>query len=211
MARVVTVFFFALLIAASPALAVNLLVNPGFESPATTPPPPEYYGAGDGWTSFGGGIYTIDSTVGIPPNTGNQLLKVYGGCCSGAWQQFPAAPGETWNGGAWVMNSSLDPMGGGQVAAVNIEWIAPDGVTQVTFISNGTFSAASPLDTWTLQTITGVAPPGTGFARFVVITGDFLPGGPAGAPFYDDAFFENQSAVPTENSTWGKVKALFGN
>ena len=64
MARLVTVLFFALLIAASPALAVNLLVNPGFENPATTPPPPEYYGAGAGWTSFGGGIYTIDSSVG---------------------------------------------------------------------------------------------------------------------------------------------------
>jgi len=212
MARLVSVLSLVLplflIVAVAPASAANLLVNPGFESPATTSPPPEYYGAGS-WTSFGSGIFTIDSSVGIPPNAGNQLLKMFGGCCSGAWQQFPASAGETWNGGAWIRSDALDPMVGGQVAAVNIEWIAPDGTTQVSFISNGTFTAASPQDVWTLQTITGVAPAGTGFARFVVITGDFLPGGPGGAPFYDDAFFELLLPVPTEETSWGQIKALY--
>jgi hypothetical protein len=197
-----------LLIIVGPASA-NVLVNPGFESPVITPPAVEYYGAGDGWTSFGGGIFTIDAVVGVPPVSGNQLLKLFGGCCSGAWQQFPANPGETWNGGVWMRNDSLDPMANGQVAAVNIEWIAPDGSTLVSFISNGTFTAASPQNVWTLQTITGVAPAGTGFARLVVITGDFLPGGAGGAPFYDDAFFELRGPVPVEESTWGQIKSLF--
>jgi hypothetical protein len=194
------------------SVSANVLVNPGFESPATPSPPPEYYGAGDGWTSFGGGIYTIDSSVGIPPNTGNQLLKMFGGCCSGAWQQFPTLPGDKWNGGVWMRNDSADPMFGGQVAAVNIEWIQADGVTQSTiipFISNGTFTATSPQDVWTLQTITGVAPADAAFARIVVITGDFQPGGPGGAPFYDDAFFENLYNVPIEESTWGQIKSLY--
>jgi hypothetical protein len=213
MRKLVSVFGVALalllLVIVGPASA-NVLVNPGFESPATTPPPPEYYGAGDGWTPFGGGIYTIDSSVGVPPNSGNQLLKLFGGCCNGAWQQFPASEGQTWNGGVWIRNDSLDPMGGGQVAAVNIEWMAADGTTQIDFISNGTFTAASPQDVWTLQTITGVAPAGTAFARLVLITGDFLPGGPAGAPFYDDAFFELvEDPVPVEDSTWGAIKSLF--
>ncbi|MCK5408256.1 MAG: hypothetical protein KAJ37_12395 [Candidatus Krumholzibacteria bacterium] len=192
--------------------SANVLVNPGFESPTTPSPPPEYWGAGDGWASFGGNIYTIDSSVGIPPNSGNQLLKMFGGCCSGAWQQFPCSPGETWNGGVWMRSDSADPLAGGQVAAVNIEWIQADGTTQSTiipFISNGTFTAASPQDVWTLQTITGIAPADAAFARLVVITGDFLPGGPGGAPFYDDAFFENLGAVPVEETTWGGVKALF--
>ena len=192
--------------------SANVLVNPGFESPTTPSPPPEYYGAGDGWTSFGGGIYTIDSSVGIPPNSGNQLLKMFGGCCSGAWQQFACSPGEKWNGGVWMRSDSADPLAGGQVAAVNIEWIQADGTTQSTiipFISNGTFTAASPQDVWTLQTITGIAPADAAFARLVVITGDFLPGGPGGAPFYDDAFFENLGPVPVQETTWGGVKALF--
>ncbi len=102
-------------------------------------------------------------------------------------------------------------MGGGQVAAVNIEWIQADGVTNSTiipFISNGTFTAASPRNVWTLQTITGVAPADAAFARLVVITGDFLPGGPGGAPFFDDAFFE-VLGVPAEESTWGQIKSLY--
>ncbi len=43
----------ALVLVVGPASA-NVLVNPSFESPVIVQPPPEYYGAGDGWTSFGG-------------------------------------------------------------------------------------------------------------------------------------------------------------
>jgi hypothetical protein len=201
-----------LVLAVGPASAANVLVNPGFESPSTAPGV-EYYGAGDAWVSFGGGIFTVASVVNTP-NSGDQSLKTFGGCCSGAYQQFPATEGETWNGGVWMKNSSLDPMINGQVAAVNIEWIQADGVTQSTiipFISNGTFTAAdAPVDVWTLQTITGVAPADAAFARLVVITGDFLPGGPGGAPFFDDAFFEvTGGGVPTEDSSFGTVKSLY--
>ncbi len=188
----------ALACVAAPARA-NLLGNPGFESPATPAAPPEYFGAGDSWTSFGGGIFTVNSTV-TAPHTGNQSLKTFGGCCSGAFQQFPTAAGESWDGGAWLKNASTDPMSGGQVGAVNIEWIKADGVTQSSitpFISNGTFTAASPRDIWTLQPISGAAPADAAFARLVVITGDFLPGGPGGAPFFDDAFLVRAIPEPT--------------
>lgn len=195
----------------TPAGAVNLLGNPGFEIPATPAAPPEYFGAGSSWTSFGGGIFTVNSVV-APPHTGNQSLKMFGGCCSGAFQQFPTLPGEVWNGGVWMQNFSGDPMGGGQVAAVNIEWIKADGVTQssiIPFISNGTFTAASPRNVWTLQPISGAAPADAAFARLVVITGDFLPGGSAGAPFFDDAFMEKANPIPVEESTWGQIKSLY--
>ena len=82
------------------------------------------------------------------------------------------------------------------------------GFTIIPFISNGTFTAASPQNVWTLQTITGVAPADAAFARLVVITGDFLPGGPGGAPFMDDAFFE-VLGVPVEEGTWGQIKSLY--
>ena len=200
----------ALSILALPVSA-NVLTNPGFEDPVIPAGPPEYYGAGNGWTSFGGGIYTVGAAVNTP-NSGAQSLKLFGGCCSGAFQQFPATPGETWNGGVWIKNSSADPMGGGQIAAVNIEWIKADGSSQSSitpFISNGTFDASKPQDVWTLQTITGVAPADAAFARLVIITGDFAPGGPGGAPFYDDAFFEVQNPVPTEEKSWGVLKSLY--
>ena len=201
-----------LLLVVAGTASANVLGNPGFESPATPAAPPEYYGAGDDWTSFGGGIYTVNSTV-VTPNSGNQSLKMFGGCCSGAYQQFPASPGQVWNGGVWMLNWSADRMAGGQTAAVNIEWIQADGSTQSTiipFISNGTFTAAdAPVDTWTLQSITGEAPADAAFARFVVITGDFQPGGPGGAPIFDDAFFENLGVIPVENTSFGKVKSLY--
>ena len=216
MTKVLTILRVALpvllLLAVGPASAANVLVNPGFESPSTAPGV-EYFGAGDGWVSFGGGIYTVAAVVNSP-NSGDQSLKTFGGCCSGAYQQFPATPGETWNGGVWMKNSSNDLMANGQVAAVNIEWIQADGSTQSTiipFISNGTFTAAdAPVDVWTLQTITGVAPADAAFARLVVLTGDFQPGGPGGAPFFDDAFFEvTGGGVPTEDSSFGTVKSLY--
>ena len=201
-----TMFVFA----ATAASAQNVLGNPGFESPSTDPGV-EYPGAGDSWTSFGGGIFTVSSAV-VTPNSGNQSVKMFGGCCSGAFQEFPALPGEVWNGGVFMLNSSLDPMLNGQVAAVNIEWIKADGTNSdiVPFISNGTFTAAdAPVDVWTLQTITGPAPADVAFARFVVITGDFQPGGPGGAPFYDDAFFELQGSVDNDESSFGAIKSLY--
>ena len=207
--KLVTVLSAALLIAGS--ASANVLVNPGFESPSTNPGV-EYFGAGDGWSTFGGGIFTQNNII-ATPNSGDQVLKMFGGCCSGAFQQFPTAPGETWNGGVWMLNSSNDQMANGQVAAVNIEWIQADGSTQsaiLPFISNGTFTAAdAPVDTWTLQTITGDAPADAAFARLVIITGDFQPGGPGGAPFYDDAFFEQQGPVSIEETSFGEIKALY--
>jgi hypothetical protein len=195
----------------APVASANVLGNSDFEIPATPAAPPEYYGAGAPWNNFGGGIFTVSSVV-VTPQSGNQSLKMFGGCCSGTYQQFPAVPGETWNGGVWMLNSSVDPMGGGQVAAINIEWIQADGTTQsviTPFISNGTFTASATRDVWTLQTITGPAPADAAFARLVLITGDFQPGGPAGAPFFDNAFFEKVQPTPTIDSSWGRLKTMY--
>jgi hypothetical protein len=188
-------------IMASPASA-NLLANPGFETPPVPAGPLEYAGA-PGWNAFGN-VYTSGTLFGpAGPHSGSQGLKLFGGCCSGVFQDFAASAGQTWDGGAWILNNSLDAMAGGQVAAVNIEWL--DAATnQISFISNGTFTAASAQDLWSLQTISGVAPAGTAFARLVLITGDFLPGGPGGAPRYDDAFMDIRP-VPVPAAVW-----LFG-
>ena len=126
---------------------------------------------------------------------------MFGAAPSGIFQQVPINPGETANASVWLLNFSGDQLANDQVAAVNIEWIQADGVTQsgiLPFISNGTFTAASPVDTWTEQTVTGVAPADASFARLTLITGAFGPGGvPGGAPFYDDAFLE---VVPEPSS-----------
>lgn len=179
---------------ANQASAANMLANPSFEAAGLTGG--DVFGAPD-WNVFGGATFTVHGPSILAPvgaNMGDHAFKTFGGCCSGAWQQFPTTPGQIWNGGAQLLNFSGDQMANGQVGAVNIEWIQADGSTQsaiTPFISNGTFTAAdAPVDEWTLQTITGAAPADAAFARFTVITGDFQPGGPGGAPFFDDAFFE---------------------
>ncbi len=189
--------------AALPAQA-NQLVNPGFENPPTAPNP-EYPGA-PGWNSFNA-VFTVNNSL-VTPNSGNQALKMFGGV-SGVFQQFPASPGQLWDGGAFVLNDAADPMAGGQVAAVNIEWIQADGNTQVPggsgigFITNGDTISTTPTGQWNLRPISGVAPAGTAFARFVLITGEFGGGGltgGGGAPKYDDAFFDIRPEVVPEPS-----------
>ncbi len=183
----------ALALAGHAAAGVNLLVNSGFEDAGLTGG--DTFGA-PGWTDFGGATFTVhDSVLGsVGANSGTHAFKMFGGSASGIFQQFAINPGETANGSVLMLNFSGDMMANGQVAAVNIEWIQADGSTQsaiTPFISNGTFTAAdAPVDVWTEQNITGVAPADAAFARFVLITGDFQPGGPGGAPFFDDAFFE---------------------
>lgn len=177
----------------------NLLANPGFESPSTSPGV-EYFGA-PGWTDFGGGTYTINNVV--EPNThgGTQTLKTFGGT-SGVFQQFPATSGQTWAASAWVLNSSLDQMSGAQIAAVNIEWHGPGGF--ISFIGSGDVTASSPTNTWIQKSVSGVAPAGTTGARIVLITGAFAGAG-GGAPRFDDASFD-QVVVP-EPATLGGIAA----
>jgi hypothetical protein len=198
----VAVAFVAATFATAGSVRANLLANPGFENPSTAPGV-EYFGA-PGWSDFGGGTYTINNVV--EPNThgGVQTLKTFGGT-SGVFQQFPAAPGQTWDASAWILNSSLDQMSGAQIAAVNIEWhtAAPSG-SFISFTGSGDVTAASPANTWIQKSVSAVAPANTAFARIVLITGAFTgPGG--GAPRFDDASFA-QAVVP-EPATLGVLGA----
>ncbi|WP_425399161.1 PEP-CTERM sorting domain-containing protein [Aeoliella sp.] len=172
----------------------NLLVNPGFETPSTAPGV-EYPGA-TGWSQFNA-AFTVNSAV-VTPNSGDQSLKVFG-AASGVFQQFPASPGEIWDGGAYVLNDPVDAMVGGQVAAVNIEW--RDANDQlIDFISNGDTISTTPAGEWILRPISGAAPDGTAFARLVLITGEFGGGGMTGgggAPKFDDAFFATRVPEPS--------------
>ena len=174
----------ALVWSSSGVAAANLLTNPGFENPVL--------GGGDtfgavGWNVFGGGTFTIKAS----PHTGDNAFKTFGQT-SGAYQEFPAAAGETWQGSAYVLNPSFDAMTGAQIAAVNIEWRdAGDNVLSFISSPNG-LTASSPQGStaadYVYAPISGVAPAGTAKARFVLLTGAFAGAG-GGAPFFDDASF----------------------
>jgi hypothetical protein len=175
----------ALVCTAVPATAANLLANPGFENPVLVSG--DTFGA-VGWNVFGGGTFTIK----LAPHSGDNAFKTFGQT-SGAFQDFPAAPAQLWQGSAWVLNPSFDAMAGAQIATANIEW-RDSGGNLISFLPSAPpITAATPQGNnaagYTQVNVAGLAPPGTATARFVLLTGAFAgPGG--GAPFFDDASFE---------------------
>ena len=187
------------------ANAANILVNPSFESPSTDPGV-EYAGAGDGWTSFGG-AFTINNVVEPNVKDGVQTLKVFGE--AGAYQKFAVADGDVVTGTAWVLNSSGDPMAGGQIAAVNLEWFnAAGGSIAVSFGSS--IDASATLNEWTqIGVVDALAPEGATEVQLTLITGPFGEGGPGGAPRFDDAFLEI-TPVPVPAAVWLFGSGLLG-
>jgi hypothetical protein len=164
--------------------AANVLANPGFEIPDLAGG--DTFGA-TGWNVFGGGTFTIE----LAPHSGENAFKTFGQT-SGAFQEFPALPGQIWQGSAWILNPSFDAMAGSQIATANIEWRDGGGGLIAFAASVPPITAATPQGNnsagYTLVNVAGVAPPLTATARFVLLTGAFAgPGG--GAPFFDDASF----------------------
>jgi len=177
--------FAALVCTAAPAAAANLLANPGFEIPVLASG--DTFGA-TGWNVFGGGTFTIKSA----PHSGDNAFKTFGQT-SGAFQDFAAAPGQLWQGSAWILNPSFDAMAGAQIATANIEW-RDGGGNLISFLPSAPpITAATPQGNnaagYTQVNVAGLAPLGTATARFVLLTGAFAGAG-GGAPFFDDASFE---------------------
>jgi len=194
-----------LLLVSAGIASANLLTNPSFENPDTpfgTGGAPEYAGA-TGWTDFGG-PFTIEDFVGaLPAHDGNQVLKVFG--TAGVYQEFAVSPTDVVTGTAWAYNDSVDPMGAGQVAAVNLEWLTngtPNGI--VSFGASIDDTVAK--DVWTQVGVVGATVPagGTNGVRITLITGPFGSGGGGGAPKFDDASLTIQ-AIPVPAAVW-----LFG-
>ena len=174
--------------------SANLLVNPGFEDPpfggAEDP------GAGFGWTPFGANFRVQQAGPGpcdpiscAGAHGGTVSLKNFGE--AGAFQDVGASAGQVFNASIWAINpANADVLVLGQIAALNIEWLDA-GLGNIGTVFGDTIDASTPTDIWTLLTASGVAPAGTAFARFVLVTGPFDPAGPGGgAPRWDDAHFE---------------------
>ena len=187
------------------ANAANIVVNPSFENPSTAPGV-EYPGGGDGWTSFGG-AFVINSVV--EPNVfdGDQVLKVFGE--AGVYQQFSVNPGDVVTGTAWVLNSSLDQMAGGQVAAVNLEWFDLGG-SSIAVSFGSSIDASATVNEWiNIGVVDALVPDGAVTVQLTLITGPFGEGGPGGAPRFDGAFLEI-TPVPVPAAVWLFGSGLLG-
>ena len=161
-----------------PAAIEQLLANPGFESGAAA--------SLNGWATFGNAY--PDS---LRSWSGPGALKIFGNFsggqnASGAYQDFPASPGETWRATARTMHRADDAIQSTSFAVANIEWRNASGGL-ISFESVRAIDGSAPTEQWRDVTVTGVAPPGTARARVVLL---FLQQNNApGAVYFDDVTF----------------------
>jgi hypothetical protein len=165
------------------------LQNPGFESPDAS--------GGDvpgtaNWNTFNN-VFTTATLF----RSGTQCLKTFGPFVpaggSGGTQALAAAPGETWVGEIYAMNSSTDPIDNVDFGVYKIEFrnasgqLAAGGLFGVDIFESNQIGAATPQDTWTLLGVgTAPAPAGTAFAQAVIVKVD-MDGTQGGSIFWDDA------------------------
>ena len=187
------------------------LLNPSFEAPDASAG--DQPGTAD-WDSFN----DVFTTAALS-RTGNQSIKIFGpfnpGGGAGCTQIVPAAEGQTWVGEIYAMNSSLDPIDAVDFGVYKIEFLdaglnfVAGGVFGIDVFESNQVNAASPLDEWTLLGVgTAPAPPGTAFARAVIVKVD-IDGANGGSIFWDDASLFNETPSPTYDSTWGQIKGLY--
>ncbi len=189
----------------SAALAQNQLANPGFESGLA------------GWTSFGNAFAEGANPPQFVPRTGTGLVSMFGNFwgsfnVSGIFQEFAASSGETYDMSSSARHWAGDAMVG--VGAPDDNWV----VQKIAFfdaghneiggidatILNGTYAT----DAWhDAPMISGVAPAGTAWVQALVLY--LQPMFAGGAGHIDDVYFARRVPLPTEPSTWGKVKALY--
>lgn len=164
--------------------AANQLTNPGFETDDAS--------AGDvpgatGWNAFNS-AYTTRS---VTPHSGLQTLKVFGpffdGGGAGVTQGgFAASPGQSWAASAWLRDDSSDPMQGTNFAQVQLQFLNSSSTVLATD-SSPNFTATNPINTWTQESASGVAPAGTTSAQIVLVHVQINNPVTGGSVFFDDA------------------------
>lgn len=186
-------FAVALLAGTQAASAQNLLVNPGFESGLS------------GWTAFGNVFAEVANPPAIVPNSGNGVVKMFGGfsggfSVGGLFQEFATTPGTEWELSGFARHFSGDALFGG--GAPNSNWVVAkmaffnSSNTEIGFAERTVLDGTFATDVWhNSGPILGTAPAGT-----VKVQAFFLflqPGLDGGAAFIDDASF---SVVPAPSS-----------
>lgn len=163
----------------------NVLVNPGFETDAVLNAPP--VGGATGWNTFGNS--TTASANNDPVHSGIGSLQLAGAgnfSVPGAFQTFPASPGQTWDFQGYMLTETALPANA-TFGLLKIVWsngvndLAPEpgsvligqagppanpGIESLPFLN-----AASTPNIWQFTQARGIAPPGTTqvsmFALFV--------------------------------------------
>ena len=143
----------ALALAAGPARANNLLVNPGFEGDSG-------HVVASGWTYFSDpappgyfGDYWVETRAGIP-HSGAQYWKQWGALynatnnnVAGIYQEFSSASGSIYEANGWIYTSSSDLLGADCSVWLEVSFLDASGKLLALYKSDD-FSASTGADTW---------------------------------------------------------------
>ena len=174
--------------------AANVLANPGFEADAVFGAAP--VGGATGWTTFANAS-TASANL-DPVRTGIGSLQLTGAgnfSVPGAFQTFPANPGEIWDFQGYMLTENPLPADA-TFGLLKIVWndgtndlppgpinigqagpVANPGIESLPFMNS-----ASVTNTWQFTQAQGIAPPGTTQVSFFALFVDQS----AGTVFFDD-------------------------
>ena len=142
----------ALVLAANPAQAGNLLVNPGFEANSGHVIPV-------GWTRFAPpsalpfGNYWVESVVAAHSGTfywkqwGASYLPAPTNNVAGIYQDFSSGAGSTYQASGWFYTKSTDLMGADCMAWIEVSFLGASSNLLALYKSDN-FSASVGTDTW---------------------------------------------------------------
>jgi PEP-CTERM motif-containing protein len=176
------------------AYAANVLENPGFETDAVMDAAP--IGIATGWTSFGNSA-TASATL-DPVHSGIGSLRLAGGGnfgVPGAYQTFPANPGEVWDLQGYMLTQDVLPANA-TFGLLKLVWsdgasdLVPGPITigQAGPAANPGIEALPELNstsipnTWQFTEARGVAPAGTTQVKMFALFVDQS----AGTGYFDD-------------------------
>jgi hypothetical protein len=192
---------------ASAPSSANVLLNPGFEADALMDSPP--VPGATGWTTFGNANTTSASLDPVRTGVGSLRLTGAGNFgVPGAYQTFPANPGEIWDLQGYMLTQMALPAGS-TFGLLKIVW--SDGVNDlvpstITIGQAGPspnfgiealphLDSASAPNTWQFTEARGVAPAGTTSVKMFALFVDQS----AGTGYFDDlqaTMIPAQVAVP---------------
>jgi hypothetical protein len=185
-------FAAAALLAVAPAQAQNLLVDPGFEDPASlTFQGPPFFGS---WEGFSNGGTSTASHSTVDPNSGTGHLALHldtPNGFAGVFQDIGATPGV--NVDFSVFAADVSGQGGAGVE-MRIEW--RDYVANTEISRTGNFTPALTTD-YSLATLSAVAPAGANSARLVFAIQSF---GAAVQNVVQDVYVDDAVGTPEPTS-----------
>ncbi len=184
-------------------LSPNGLSNAGFEG-----------GNLEGWTLYGPGWDTELAWSPSPVHSGGCSFKIWGGDFikgnpnfTGAYQDCPAEPGESYLGEGWFLTKAGDRLAGVNQAWLEVSFRDSTRTNVLALFRSAIMNASSPPDTWTYLATTNqynpetlryaasvaapVAPAGTCTVRFRIVF--FQEHAAAGSVFCDDVCLTRDS------------------